>query len=308
MGPFARALQLAAEQHAAVSVEQLRRCGVSWRMRCTAVANGRLLMVEPTVAVVAGSADTWYRRLQVGLLALGPDAWVSHEAAAALLEFDRALAEPLHFTVPRGRHPTLGNGVVHTTAAVGHLDVIRFNGFRCSSATRAILDLAYLRIPRYRLAAAIDSAVRDQLTALPVLQRRLAELRGPGRYGVRTLDRLLPDSGGETPLERRFLRILRHNRLPRPTTQRRVIGPNGFVARVDFHYEQFGIVVEVTGRKGHASDYERQRDAQRRNELLDLGLKVFEYTRGDVEDRPGWVATTMAERLAAAGWTPLSSA
>ncbi len=47
-------------------------------------------------------------------------------------------------------------------------------------------------------------------------------------------------------------------------------------------------MVEVTGRKGHASDGERERDAQRRNELIDHGLMVYEYTRGRVEDRAGW--------------------
>jgi hypothetical protein len=134
-------------------------------------------------------------------------------------------------------------------------------GFRCASATRTILDLAYLGIPPNRLAAAIDSAVRSGRSAVPVIQRRLAELRGSGRDGVRALDKLMPDSGGETPLERGFLAILRRNRLPRPTTQFRVVGERGFIGRVDFHYEALGMVIEVTGRKGHASDWERARDA-----------------------------------------------
>jgi len=116
----------------------------------------------------------------------------------------------------------------------------------------------------------------------------------------------MPDTGGETPLERAFLRVLRRNRLPRPRTQLRVIGPNGFIGRVDFIFEDLGLVVEVSGRRGHASDAERQMDAQRRNELLDEDLKVYEYTRGDVDDRPEWVATTMRQRLIAAGWTDTS--
>src|SRR5918995_1534962 len=97
-----RVLMKAAEQHGAVSVEQMRECGLSWRVQRTAVANGQLIMVEPTVAVVVGSPDTWYRRLQVGLLTLGSEAWVSHEAAAALLGLDKALSEPAEFTLPRG--------------------------------------------------------------------------------------------------------------------------------------------------------------------------------------------------------------
>ena len=49
-------------------------------------------------------------------------------------------------------------------------------------------------------------------------------------------------------------------------------------ARVDFLFEPFGVVVEVSGRLGHSSPAERARDAQRRNELQDAGRHVFEYT------------------------------
>src|SRR5687768_4685204 len=109
-------------QHGGVSVEQMRECGLTWKAQKTAIANGQLIMVEPTVAVVVGSPDTWYRKLQIGLLALGPDAWVSHEAAAALLGLDKALVEPVHFTTLRAVRRSLSFGQVHTTAHVGHLD------------------------------------------------------------------------------------------------------------------------------------------------------------------------------------------
>ena len=52
-------------------------------------------------------------------------------------------------------------------------------------------------------------------------------------------------------------------------------------ARVDFLFEDHGIVIEVSGRKGHSSPSERARDAQRRNELQDGGRRVYEYTWED---------------------------
>ncbi len=302
MGPIQRVTVAASQQHGAISVAQMRECGLTWKAQRGAASRGQLSFVEPAVAVIVGSPDTWHRRLQVGLLALGNEAWVSHEAAAALHGLDRTLVGPLDFTVPRGVHRTLSYGRVHTTAYVGPLDVVIVDGLRCSSATRTIIDLAYLGIPVGRLAAAIDSSVRLGLSATRVLEDRLGELRGSGRRGVVMLDRLMPDSGGESPLERQFLGILRRNGLPRPTTQFCVRGENGLIGRVDFHYADYRIVVEVTGRKGHASDFERQRDAQRRNELTERGLLVYEYTRSDVEDRPGFVASTMRTRLTMAGW------
>jgi very-short-patch-repair endonuclease len=87
--------------------------------------------------------------------------------------------------------------------------------------------------------------------------------------------------------------------MPQPTTQHVVrTGAGRHVARVDFVYVDRRIVVEVSGRLGHSSPTDRQRDAQRRNELADLGYRVFEYTWEDVVRRPGYVVDTMTERLA----------
>ena len=78
------------------------------------------------------------------------------------------------------------------------------------------------------------------------------------------------------------------------------------IARVDFFFEEFQMVVEVSGQKGHASPAERARDAQRRNELQDLGVRVFEYTFNDVIDRSEMVRRTLLTRLTASG--PLTAA
>jgi very-short-patch-repair endonuclease len=173
-----------------------------------------------------------------------------------------------------------------------------------ASATRTIIDLAALGIADILLGAAIDSAVRLRLSAPSVVARRLAELRGTGRRGARLLDTLLVDAGGESELERRFLRLLRQAGLPRPRAQVvcRVDGRQ--VARVDFLFAGWRIVVEVSGQLGHAAPRDRTRDAQRRNELQDADHVVYEYTWGDVTTRPAYVAETMRERLVRAGWVP----
>lgn len=293
---------IAANQHGAVSVAQARIAGLSARAQRAAIDHGWLRLAADGVLVVAGSEDSWYQRLQIGLLALGGEGWVSHESAAALLNFDRCLAGALHFTVGRDVRRRIRRlppwMVVHTTARLGPADLVTVRGFRCTSATRTILDLATLGIPTVRLEASIDTAIRNGHSALVVLEQRLATLRGSGRAGVRTVDRLLPDTGVETMLERRFLRLIRRHRLPRPTTQHVVRNKRRHVARVDFVYDDRRIVVEVTGRKGHVSDAERARDAQRRNELQALDYMVIEYTSTDVRDRPRYVVDTLRTRLA----------
>jgi hypothetical protein len=116
-----------------------------------------------------------------------------------------------------------------------------------------------------RLGAALDSSLRLHLSAPLVLIERLSGLRGPGRHGVRLLDQLLLDSGGESVLERRFLALLRKAGLPRPATQQRVRGDAHHVARVDFLYAELATVVEVSGRLGHCNPLNRGRDPSRMN-------------------------------------------
>ncbi len=103
-------------------------------------------------------------------------------------------------------------------------------------------------------------------------------------------------------LERRFLELVRLAGLPRPTPQVIHRRDGRAIARVDFYFEPYAVVVEVSGRKGHSSPAERARDAQRRNELQDLGQAVFEYTWEDVTTRGPMVAQTLTARLHAAGW------
>jgi very-short-patch-repair endonuclease len=257
-----------------------------------------MIRAAPAVVVLTAAPQTWHQRLRVGLLALGPHAWVSHEAAAALHGLDRSLARCVEFTVPRGRRPLAIPGArVHTTRDVGPTDVISVQGFRCASATRTILDLAAIGGSDDRIGAAIDSAVRLHLSAPLVLAERLALVRRRGRTGVRLLDRLLLDSGGETILERRFLALVRHADLPRPETQRRVRSEGRHVARVDFCWNEVRVVVEVTGRLGHSNPADRVRDAQRRNELQDLGYRVYEYTWADLTRRPRYVVDTLRQRI-----------
>lgn len=202
--------EIAAEQSGAISVGQLRACGLTRRAQATAVRAGLIALLEPKVAVLCSTPDSWCRRLWVGSLALDGRGWVSHRAAAQLHGFDRFCDEAVDFTVLRDerglRLTTIGS--LHTTSSTGRLDVVNVGGLRVSSATRTIIDLAALGIAEILLGAAIDSAVRMRTSAPIVISRRLAELRGPGRRGARLLDAMLLDAGGETELERRFLGLL----------------------------------------------------------------------------------------------------
>lgn len=292
---------LAADQDGLITVEQLRAHGITpWTQRRLA-ADGWMFRLAPRVYALCGSPDTHRRRLRCGLLCLGERSWVSFEAAAALHGLDRSRPHAVEFTIDRRQRPALLPFTVHTTTRLHPIDHVVVDGFRAMSATRTVFDLALARAHPHRIEAAIDSAVRLQLSSPEVLERRLATLRGSGRWGCRRVEEMITDSGGHTHLERRFLELVRESRLPRPRTQVVFRAGGRHVARVDFLFDDAGVVIEVSGQKGHASPSERARDAQRRNELQDLGMRVYEYTFDDVTKRPGWVRHTLIARLSATG-------
>ncbi len=306
---WAHLTRTAERQDGAVATRQLTAPtgpDITARQLRTWARAARLVAVAPRVWRVAGAPVTWRLRLRAGLLSLGPDAVVSHEAAAALHGFDRTPAERVEFTVPReqrtARLPDTLDADIHSSTRLGPLDRLRVADLPVTSATRTIIDLANVRVDPRRLEAAIDSAVRSGASAPAVIQRKLADLRAPGRWGCRAIDAALVHAGGHTMLERLFLELMSEIGAPRPTTQRVHRDGDRTIARVDFEFDDLGIVVEVSGRVGHSTPAERARDAQRRNELQDIGRRVYEYTWEDVTRRPAFVRDTMRERLVAAGW------
>lgn len=290
--------QLAAAQDGVVSAADIDRFGRSTPQRRRLVDANRLERVAPRVYRVVGAPDTHRQRLRIGLLCLGEASWISYESAAALHGLDRSDRDAVEFTVPRGSWRARSTLRVHTTSMFEPIDGVVVDGLRTMSATRTVVDLAHSRAPQPRVEAAIDSAIRLGLSHPRVIAERLETLRGSGRWGCRLIDRLLPDTGGHSPLERKFLKIVREAGLPRPRTQ--VVHRDAFgrhVARVDFEFDDNALVIEVTGRLGHVSDAERARDAQRRNELQDLGRTVIEYTSTQVFERPWLVISDLQRRL-----------
>lgn len=245
------------------------------------------------------TVPAWQATARAALSWLGPRAALFGPSGAACWELPPFGEElPVHVVVPRCRRWVGRHVVVHTTKQWSAGDLLVHRGLRTTSATRTIIDLAGQPIGARDLADVVDAAMNHRWTSVPTLRRRMDELAGPGRAGIRRLRMIILDSGGHSWLERRFLRLVRETGLPRPTCQHVYRAGGRTIARVDFHFAGSNIVVEVSGRLGHASDEERAKDARRRNELQMLGLVVLEFTTGDVLDRPDEVIATLRQALA----------
>lgn len=284
--------ELAQGQHGVVGAAQLKAARVERQPVRTLIARGDLTRIHPGVLAVAGAPDTWERRLMAGLLTLGPLALVSGEAAAALHRLDRCRSEAVEFLLPRQVRNRRRALTVHSTSTLVPTDRASVSGLRCTSVTRTLVDLAGAGIERRRLEAAVDSAVRAGTTTASVLEQRALMFAAKDRRRTAILE-LLPDTGGHSPLERDFLTLVRRAGLPRPATQAVHRVGTRTAARVDFLWESSDLVVEVSGRVGHASDAERADDARRRNELQQIGRHVIEFTRIQVEREPDHVVATL---------------
>ena len=291
-----RLIELVAEHHMLADRALVEASGLSpdqWRRL---LRNDIWLQVTPGRWRHRATPLTWEMQVEAGSEWLGKKAALYGRAAAAWWGLDGCTRDNVEFLVPRSRRHLPPWLTLHTTQEWTNGDMLVHHGIRTSSATRAIIDMAGTATPR-ELEAAIDSAVRLRLTSVPTLTKRMHQLGGQGRGGIRLLRTLLLDSGGESFLERAFLRLLREAGIRRPQPQVVHRHRDNKVMRVDFQFTAERVIVEVSGRQGHISDRDRQRDARRRNELQGRGWRVVEFTTADVLDDPPYVTSTITGHL-----------
>ena len=291
MRSYTQLVLLASAGDRVVTDADVRRVGVHPATFARWLDEGLWRRIAPGRYVHAATAPTFELQVRAGADWFGRRAALHGTSALAWLGLTDEPHSP-EWLVPR-EHRGPAWVCVHTTLRWDNGDVVTVRGVRCCTAARAIIDSAARRPSAGELETLIERAISSRLTSLPTLHRRLAALSGPGRHGVPLVRELLLDSGGESHLERRFLRLLRTAGVQRPTTQVAFRSDGTTVARVDFLFRTHGVVVEVTGRIGHSSDSARQRDARRRNDLQQRGLVVLEFTTADVIDTPEYVLSSL---------------
>ena len=98
-------------------------------------------------------------------------------------------------------------------------------------------------------------------------------------------------------MEREFLKLVETLGFQRPDTQVEHYRDGVHMARVDFLFPAEGVVVEVSGGRGHSSATDRAKDARRRNELQRAGRLVLEFTYEDLMTRRPYVVETLRNAL-----------
>ena len=243
-----------------------------------------------------GTPLSWRGSLQAGLFDLGPNALVAGRSAAALLGLDGFSEGPLEFVLPRAQRSRRVRGLVRSSRDLQPTDRCSVDGLACTVAALTVIHLAGFA-GRHATGNALDSAIRLRLASTEQVLRRLTKARASGVAGVELLDELLVDAGVESWLERRFLALLRSAGLPQPALQRVYRRDGRHVARVDFDFAPWPVIVEVGGQKGYLTTRERQRQERRRNELHLQGKTVYFFSYEDVTEEPAYVADTVRSAL-----------
>jgi hypothetical protein len=294
---FSTIAAIAAIQHSVISLAQLETADVSKALRHCWVKTGLLDRLGPRSFAISGSEPTWMRALTAGFFDLAGAGYVAGRSGARMQGLDGFNGDAVELLVPRSSRGRRCSGTVRSTARpIGKQDLQTIDGLRVLRAERLILESPLFGFTRDETENAIDSAIRRRLLSEQRLRARALDQHSRSMNGGRILLDALVDSGGESRLERWFLRIVRDAGLPRPNLQKTFRSDGRVVARVDAFFPG-GLVVEVAGHGTHYSRSQRQHDAQRHTELTLRGLRVLTFTYDDIHDRPDWVIARLRDAL-----------
>jgi hypothetical protein len=277
--------KLAEEQHGRITHEQLIDAGVDRSRIKRWVADGRLVRVYLGVYALGHRAPSMYADYMAAVLACGPGAALSHRAAAFLARLLRGTTPPPpEVTVPTMAGRRRPGIILHRVTQLDPGDVVEVEGIRTTIVPRTLLDLAASTDPE-QLTRMCHEAWVHHRTRPEHLDACIA--RNPHKPGAAKLRRAQRADVTLSDLESGFLRLLRAHGVPCPRTN---IDRDG--DKVDCHWPQHGLTVELHSYRFHASRQAFERDLARRRRSSHVA-----YSYGDVFERGARTATDVAARL-----------
>jgi very-short-patch-repair endonuclease len=292
--PDLRIAEVAEKQHGVVSIDQLRRFGLSEKAITRRVAGGMLHRVHRGVYAVGHFALSPEGRWLAAVLALGGEprgggpvlehwgAAVSHRSALSLwnlLPVNQALSDVI--VVGYGGRARRAGIRIHRSLSLAPDDVTLHRGIPVTTPSRTIADL------REAISARRRGAISNRELRKAIRQANVLGLRVSAKDAK---DRTRSDLEGD------FVRLCRRHRLPPPEVNVR-IGPY----LVDFLWKERRLVVETDSYLYHRGEVAFQEDRARELGLMRRGFEVLRLSELQLGEEPAQVAEVLATRLALAG-------
>jgi len=295
----ARVAQLSAQQHGVFTRTQAIWAGIHVRAINRRVTAGEWVPVDHGVYRVAGTPPSWRQRLNAACLA-GPAA-ASHRSAAALWGFVDCHEDVIEVTALRHRRRHNSDVVWHESRHLDDRDLTEIDGIPITRPLRTVLDVG-LVYGMDRVEELLDDGLRRGWFSTRNVWRRWEQLGGDLRPGGRVVREVLErKAAGERPvgsiLETRFRQLVRRAGLPDPVSQYEICDGGEFIARVDFAYPEFGIVIEVDGEERHSGRSPRKRDVKRDRQFSALGLHPLRFYWDEIHRTPQAVAGDIATAM-----------
>jgi very-short-patch-repair endonuclease len=291
--PDLRVAEMARNQHGVVSIDQLRRFGLSEKAIARRVDGGLLHRVHRGVFAAGHLALAPEGRWLAAVLALGGgpsgggsvlEHWgaaVSHRSALSLWRLLPVNQAPCDVIVAGNGGKARRSGIrVHRSLTLVPGDVTLHRGIPVTTPARTIADLREA-ISIRRRGAISDRELRKAIRQANVLGLPI----GHRDAKVRT----------RSDLEGDFLRLCRSRRLSPPEVNVR-IGPY----LVDFLWRERRFVVETDSYLYHRGEVAFQEDRARDLDLMRRGFEVLRLSELQLEKEPAQVAKVLATRLALA--------
>jgi very-short-patch-repair endonuclease len=254
------------------------------------VRGGGLVTVHPGVYRVAGAPGDRRSDLLAATLWSGDQGALSRASACEVLRLDVPVVDEISITVPQQRPLRSSSLSVHRASHWSRLDRVTVDGIACTTATRALIDMAW-QLDGESLDAAFQSARRMGLSAVHYLERQFERLGGRGRAGSDALRRLIERERGsnralESKLEIKAAKLLRRSRLSQPRRQHWVTVANGARYRLDFAWPEHMVAVECDSFEWHGNRLQWKQDDRRASAIEALGWRIVFVTWDGVVKRP----------------------
>lgn len=237
----------------------------------------------PGVSRLAGTPDTWHQRALLAVWTVGPQALLSHRAAAMLWKLDGIETGPLEVLTDRWmRKTTIRDLKIHEAQDIAPSDRTTIDSIPCTSIVRVLLDLPSV-VSVYRADQAFEDALRRRLCTVEQVADRFVQVARRGRPGTVIGRRLIQKrSDGYIPthseFERRVSDLLTTIGLPRPIHQHRVALHGGRSAYLDLAYPDRMLGIECDGVFYHADNVRLPWDDGRQNDLVLAGWRIIRLT------------------------------
>ncbi len=218
------------------------------------------------------------------VLACGDGARLSHRSAAELWRIWRGkVPAEIEVTIP-SRRVSRRPGIKVTRRDLDREPPRLIDGIPVTDPVSTLIDLASCA-SRGQLENSIGEADhRDLVDPESLFEALDPSSRRPGQRRLWTLLDRQRTRLAASELERRLLRIVDEGGLPMPDSQIR-LGPH----RVDFYWEELGLVVEADSLRYHRTPARQSADMRRDHAHASAGRTTLRFSHADVRHDPHYV-------------------